>query len=53
VSGADHRPLAKAQVEKPVTEPKRSQNSKRPLFHFPQPHGYSFSENAPLSANNE
>jgi hypothetical protein len=30
----------------PVTEPKRSKNPKRPLFHFPQPHGYSFSENA-------
>jgi hypothetical protein len=35
-----------AGLKDPVTEPKRSQNSKRPLLLFPQPHGYSFSENA-------
>jgi hypothetical protein len=35
-----------AGLNNPVTEPKRSQNSKRPLLLFPQPLGYSFSENA-------
>jgi len=42
--------LAKAQVENPVTEPKRSQKPKRPLSypspHLSQPRGYSFFENA-------
>ena len=55
-SGADHRLATiivlwrRSRFEKSrsigITEPKRSQNSKRPLWHFPQPHGYSFSENA-------
>jgi hypothetical protein len=39
--------LAKAQVPtNPVTEPKRSPNTKRPLSHPSQPRGYSISENA-------
>jgi hypothetical protein len=43
-----------AGLKNPVTEPKRSQNSKRPFLLFFQPLGYSFSENAlnrPSSAN--
>jgi len=35
-----------AGLQNPVTEPKRSQNLKRPLTHLPQPHGYNFSSNA-------
>jgi len=39
--------LAKEQVQSnPVTEPKRSQNPKRPLLGPFQPNGYSISENA-------
>src|SRR5450756_1246662 len=46
-SGADHRPLAKEQVpSNPVTEPKRSQNPKRPPPLLSHPNGCSFSENA-------
>jgi len=46
-SGADHRPLVKAQVPKnPATEPKRSPHPKRPLPCPPQPRGYSIYENA-------
>jgi hypothetical protein len=46
-SGADHRPLSKAQVQKnPVTEPKRSPKSKRPLAPKSPAHRYSFDGNA-------
>jgi hypothetical protein len=39
--------LAKEQVHSnPVTEPKRSQNPKRPLPALSQPNGYSIYENA-------
>ena len=39
--------LAKEQVRSnPVTEPKRSQNPKRPLLSSIQPNGYSIFENA-------
>jgi hypothetical protein len=33
-------------LHRPVTEPKRSQNAKRPLFHSFSPRGYSISLNA-------
>ena len=33
-------------MENPVTEPKRSQNPKRPLSLVPRPHGCNFSKNA-------
>jgi hypothetical protein len=40
--------LAKERVQRnPVTEPKRSQNPKRPLFLHFLPNGYSIFENAP------
>ena len=46
-SGADHRPLAKEQVRSnPVTEPKRSQNPKRPPSLPSKPNGCGISENA-------
>jgi hypothetical protein len=32
--------------QRPVTEPKRSQKSKRPLVSFLHPHGYRIDENA-------
>jgi hypothetical protein len=35
-----------AGLKNPVTEPKRSQKSKRPLVHFNLPNGYSIYENA-------
>ena len=43
-----------AGLNNPVTEPKRSQNPKRPLLFLPQPNGYSIYENAlvPLFDNN-
>jgi hypothetical protein len=38
-----------AGLKNPVTEPKRSQNPKRPLLSHPFPNGYSIFENAPGS----